>query len=83
MATVGTYVDVGERRQGIASRLFAATFEAAVGLGYEKIFTYVRGDNPGALKTYLSQGFEVVGTARQQAKVNGRYVDEIIIEKLL
>lgn len=43
VATVGTYVDAAERRQGIASRLFAATFAAAIELGFEKIFTYVRG----------------------------------------
>lgn len=83
VATVGTYVDLAQRRQGIASRLFAATFEAARDMGYRKIITYVRGDNPGALKTYLSHGFKVVGTAERQAKVNGRYIDEIIIEKHL
>jgi L-amino acid N-acyltransferase YncA len=83
VAIVGTYVDLTQRRQGIASRLFAATFKAAIKKGYEKIFTYVRGDNPGALKTYLSQSFQVVGTAEKQAKINGRYIDEIIIEKHL
>jgi L-amino acid N-acyltransferase YncA len=83
VATIGTYVDSHRRRRGIASRLFAATFDAALEMGYEKLFTYVREDNPGALKTYLSQGFEVIGTARRQAKINGRYIDEIIIERLL
>ncbi|MFZ0544388.1 MAG: GNAT family N-acetyltransferase [Candidatus Promineifilaceae bacterium] len=83
VAIVGTYVDSKQRRQGIASQLFAATFEAAVAKGYEKIFTYVRGDNPTAFKTYLKQGFKIVGTAERQAKINGRYIDEIIIEKLL
>ncbi len=83
VAVVGTYVALSERRQGIAARLFAATFEAAKGKGYEKIFTYVRGDNPGALATYQSQGFRVIGTAEKQAKINGRYIDELIIEKHL
>jgi len=63
--------------------LFASTFEAARGKGYEKILTYVRADNPAALATYLGQGFRIVGTAQKQAKVRGRYVDEIIIERLL
>lgn len=80
---LGTYVDLELRRQGVASRLFAATFEAARRKGYEKIFTFVRADNPAALQTYRRQGFLVIGTARRHAKIDGRYVDEILIEKSL
>ena len=80
---IATYVDLSRRRQGIGRRLFAATFEAAKEKGYEKIFTYVRADNPAALACYLDQGFQVVGTAERQAKVNGKYVDEVIIERFL
>ncbi|MEZ4660685.1 MAG: GNAT family N-acetyltransferase [Caldilineaceae bacterium] len=82
VGSLGTYVDLSQRRQGIASRLFAATFAAAIAKGYEKIFTFVRADNPDALQTYLRHGFEVVGTGNQ-AKINGRYIDEIMIEKML
>src|SRR5690242_8593420 len=39
VGVIGTYVDLGSRRQGIATRLFPATFEAARNKGYEKIFT--------------------------------------------
>jgi L-amino acid N-acyltransferase YncA len=80
VGVIGTYVDLGLRRQGLATRLFAATFEAAGRKGYEKFFTYVRADNDAGLKTYLRQGFRVVGTAERQAKVDGRYIDEIVIE---
>ncbi|MCI0338839.1 MAG: GNAT family N-acetyltransferase [Acidobacteria bacterium] len=83
VGVLGTYVDLSYRRQGIAMRLFELTFEAARRRGYEKIFTYVRADNQAALGTYLNQGFQIIGTARRQAKINGKYVDEIIIERLL
>jgi L-amino acid N-acyltransferase YncA len=83
VGTVATFVDAPCRRQGVARQLFAATFAAAVRKGYEKIFTFVRGDNPAALATYLAQGFQVVGTAHRQAKIDGRYVDETMIEKWL
>ena len=79
----GTYVDLSRRRQGIATQLFQASFAIALDRGYEKIFTFVRGDNPAALQTYLFHGFHVVGTARRHAKVRGRYVDETLIEKFL
>jgi L-amino acid N-acyltransferase YncA len=57
VGVLGTYVDLGCRRQGIATQLFQATFGAALRKGYEKIFTFVRADNPAALQTYLRQGF--------------------------
>ena len=83
VGTLGTYVDLTQRRQGIATALFAATLPAARAKGYEKLFTFVRADNPAALATYRAQGFTVVGTARRQAKIDGRYIDEILIEKML
>jgi len=83
VGTLGTYVDLALRRQGIAKRLFEATFATAREKGYEKTFTFVRADNPAALRTYLSQGFLVIGTAQKHARIDGRYIDEILIEKAL
>jgi L-amino acid N-acyltransferase YncA len=83
VGTLGTYVDLGQRRRGVAKALFAATFEKARRKGYEKIFTFVRADNPAALATYLVHGFTVIGTARNQARIDGRYIDEVLIEKAL
>lgn len=83
VGVIGTYVDLARRRQGIARRLFEATFDAARRKGYEKFFSYVRADKAAGLHTYLSQGFRRVGTAQRHAKIDGRYIDEIIIEKLL
>jgi L-amino acid N-acyltransferase YncA len=81
VGVIGTYVDLASRRQGIAKRLFAATFEAAQQKSYEKIFTYIRADNPVALATYQQHGFRVIGTAERHAKVHGRYVDIVIVER--
>jgi L-amino acid N-acyltransferase YncA len=83
VATIGTYVDLAQQRQGIATALFAASLGAARQKGYEKIFTFVRADNPAALATYRANGFEVVGMARRHAKIDGQYIDEILIEKSL
>jgi L-amino acid N-acyltransferase YncA len=83
VGTLGTYVDLELRRRGIAGRLFAATFDAAVRKGYEKAFTFVRADNPAALQTYLGQGFVVVGMAKRHVRIDGHYVDEVLIEKWL
>jgi L-amino acid N-acyltransferase YncA len=83
VGVIGTFVDLERRRQGIATQLFAATFEAARRKGYEKFFTYVRADNEAGLKAYLRQGFRIVGRAERQARIDGRYIDEVIIEKAI
>ena len=83
VGVLGTYVELASRRQGVATRLFEATIGAALENGYEKIFTYVRADNDAALRTYLRHEFRIVGTAYRHAKVDGRYIDEIVIERLL
>ena len=83
VGVMGTYVDLACHRQGIGQALFSATYEAARRKGYEKIFTYVRADNEAGLRAYLGQGFRVVGTAERHAKIRGRYVDEVMIERFL
>ena len=83
VGVLGTYVAATHRRCGVATRLFAATFDAARARGYEKLFTYVRADNPPALATYEAQGFRVVGRAERHLKVGDRYVDEVVVERFL
>ena len=83
VGTIGTYVDLAQRRRGIANALFDATFESAREKGYEKLFTFVRADNVDALAAYRARGFEILGTARRHAKIDGAYIDEILIERAL
>ena len=83
VGVIGTYVDLSRRRQGIASQLFRATIAAAPAKGYGKFFAFVRADNLPALFTYLRHGFRAIGNARDHAQIDGRFVDEILIERLL
>jgi L-amino acid N-acyltransferase YncA len=83
VGVIATFVDLARRRQGIGARLFEATLAAATRQGYEKFFTYVRADNPAALRAYEKHGFHTIGTAQRHAKFGDRYVDEILIEKFL
>jgi L-amino acid N-acyltransferase YncA len=83
VGVMGTYIDLDLRRQGIAKQLFPATFEDAARKGYRKIFTYIRTDNPAALATYQHHGFSVVGVAKAHAYINGRYLDEFLVERML
>jgi L-amino acid N-acyltransferase YncA len=80
---IGTFVSMSHQKQGVGTSLFQATFQAAILKGYEKLFAYVRADNTAGLTAYLGQGFGKVGIAKNHAKIDGRYVDEIIIERFL
>jgi L-amino acid N-acyltransferase YncA len=78
---MGTYVDPSGHRQGTGRLLFEATRLAAKDKGYEKFFEFVRADNVGALAFYKRLGFEVIGVAKRHAKIEGRYIDEVMIER--
>jgi L-amino acid N-acyltransferase YncA len=83
VATMGTYVAERQRRCGVGAALAAASFAAALELGYEKIFTDLRADNLDSLGYHLALGFTIVGAARRQARVAGRDIDVIFIERFL
>ncbi len=83
VGVIGTYTDLAYRGNGIGQQLSQTTFAAAKARGYEKIFAYVRADNPNALNFYLKQGFTIIGTAHKHAKFPSGYIDEILIEKFL
>jgi L-amino acid N-acyltransferase YncA len=83
VATMGTYVDAAHRRRGVGAALARSSFAAALALGYDKVFTDLRADNLESLAYHLALGFSVVGTARGQARVRGRDVDVLFIERAL
>lgn len=83
VATMGTYVAAEYRLRGVARSLSAASFAAALDLGYEKIFTDLRADNVDSLAFHLSLGFTLVGAARRQARIGGRDVDVLFVERFL
>ena len=80
---IGTYVHHSGQRQGIGRLLFEATRLAAKEQGYEKFIAFVRADNAGGLAYYKRIGFEAIGVAKRHAKIKGRYIDEVLIEKQL
>jgi L-amino acid N-acyltransferase YncA len=83
VGVLGTFVRLDRLRTGVGRTISSATFAAARAAGYRKLFTYVRADNPASLAFHRALGFAVVGTAVEQARIAGRYVDEIIIERFL
>jgi L-amino acid N-acyltransferase YncA len=83
VGVIGTYVDQSGQRQGIGRLLFEATRLAAKEKGYEKFVAFVRADNVSGLAYYKRIGFEAIGVAKRHAKIKGRYIDEVLIEREL
>ena len=80
---ISTFVALGSHRQGIGARLCQATFQAAQAKGFLKISATVRADNPPAIAFYQGQGFQIIGTAHQHAFIQGKYIDEILLERFI
>lgn len=83
VGVIGTFVRLDRRRQGVGRALFDATFAAVRELAYEKLFTFIRADNPAARAAYGAQGFREIGVASRHAKIDGAYIDEIMVEHWL
>lgn len=83
VGTIGTFVGLTYRRKGVGTVLAKATFAASKATGFEKLFTYILVTNDASLAFHQRLGFTVVGTARRQALLGGRYVDEVLIERFL
>ena len=80
---ISTFVLLDLHRRGIGRMLSDATFKMAKVQGFRKIMATIRADNPNAVNFYQSQGFKIIGTAKQHVFINGRYIDEVLSEKLL
>lgn len=81
--TVGTYVDESFRRRGIGRLLADHCFAAARAAGRMRLLTEIRADNEASLRFYRSLGFTVAGVAHELARVGGRLVDVVFVERSL
>lgn len=76
------YVSPALRGHGIASALMRALLdELADALGIEKVSLTVNCDCLAAIRLYEKLGFNVVGTARRELKISGRYYDMHLMER--
>ncbi len=83
VAQLGTYVERAWRNRGLARRLWEQNRADARTLGFRKVSIQVRAGNIGALAFYRRLGFTDIGVARQHVLVQGRYEDEVLLERTL
>ena len=83
VADFSVYVERGWRGKRVGGRLLERLIEVARGLGYHKMVLAAFPFNESGLALYTRMGFQTVGVYREQGRLDGRWVDTIIMEKLL
>ena len=83
VADFSVYVAREARGMGVGSALLPALIALARELGYHKMVLAGFPANEVSVRLYRRFGFREVGIYREQGQLDGRWVDVIIMEKLL
>jgi L-amino acid N-acyltransferase YncA len=83
VADLSVYVERGWRGKGVGGQLLARVIEMAPALGFHKIVLAAFPGNAGGMALYERMGFTRVGIYHEQGRLDGRWVDVVIMERLL
>jgi L-amino acid N-acyltransferase YncA len=83
VADLSLYVERDWRGRGVGRRLLEALVARARELGYHKLVLAAFPWNEAGMRAYGRAGFREVGTYREQGRLDGRWVDTIVMEKIL
>jgi ribosomal protein S18 acetylase RimI-like enzyme len=79
----GIAVHPDARRHGAAASLLDAAVKQLRERGIRKLTLRVLSTNHGAISLYERHGFIREGTLLEEFRINGRYVDDVLMAKLL
>jgi len=83
IATMGTWILPDFRGRKIGCLLAQESFQFAQCKGYEKVVIQVLASNEPALRFYSHLGFEAIGIAKKQVKLDSQFYDAVYLEKFL
>jgi phosphinothricin acetyltransferase len=83
IADFSVYVERAWRGKGVGSALLRALINRATHLGYHKLVLSAFPWNQLGMALYEKYGFRMVGTYKEQGLLDGRWVDTLIMEKIL
>jgi L-amino acid N-acyltransferase YncA len=83
VADLSLYVERDWRGRGVGRRLLDALVARAIELGYHKLVLAAFPWNAAGMRVYGRAGFREVGIYREQGRLDGRWVDTIVMEKIL
>ncbi len=83
VADFSVYVERGWRGCGVGRRLLEALIARGRELGYHKLVLAAFPFNVAGVALYRRLGFAEVGVYREQGQLDGKWVDVVVMEKLL
>ncbi|HEY5725531.1 MAG TPA: arsinothricin resistance N-acetyltransferase ArsN1 family A [Methylomirabilota bacterium] len=83
VADLSVYVERAWRGRGVGKALLQHVLGLARQLGYHKMVLATFPYNDAGLALYQRMGFSPVGVYHEQGKLDGRWVDVLIMEQLL
>lgn len=83
VADFSVYVEGGWRGRGVGGFLLSHLIEEARKIGFHKMVLSAFPFNDKGMGLYSKRGFRTVGVYKEQGQLDGRWVDTIIMEKLL
>jgi L-amino acid N-acyltransferase YncA len=83
VADISVYVERGWRGKGVGRVLLEKLTELGRTHGYHKLVLSAFPGNAGGMALYAKSGFRTVGIYHEQGQLDGKWVDTIVMEKLL
>lgn len=83
VADFSIYVARAARGTGVGRRLLDELIETARRIGYHKMVLAAFDWNAAGMRLYERAGFSRVGVYREQGHLDGRWVDTVVMEKIL
>ena len=83
VADFSIYVERGQRSRGVGRIVLTRLIELAREHGYHKMVLSAFPFNAAGMALYEQLGFRTVGIYKEQGLLDGRWVDTIVMEKLL
>ena len=79
----GVYVARVARGRGVGRRLLDEICLAAETAGLSKLTSRIFADNASSIAAHRAAGFDVVGVQRRHGRLEGRWKDCVLVERLL
>jgi phosphinothricin acetyltransferase len=83
VAEATVYVERSARGKGIGRRLLSALERAAEADGRYKLIAKIFDTNEPSLRLFARAGYERVGTHRRHGRLDGKWKDVVVLEKLI
>jgi phosphinothricin acetyltransferase len=77
------YVREDQRGQGLGRILLADLLDRATAHGFHAVFARIVGGHEASIALHVALGFEVAGVEREVGRKFGRWLDVVVLERIL